>query len=167
MILQPSYTYEELLEFTKAELFALGETQLPAPNMLMFDRITHISDQGGEFGKGEVIAELDVHPDLWFFGCHFLGDPVMPGSLGIEALWQMLGFFLAWPGRKGRGRAFGVEEVKFREEIRPSVKVIRYHVHVRHVREGALTLARGNGIVYADDRVAYRAKGLRSGLFTS
>ena len=125
---QPSYTYEEIIECGKGNLFGPGNAQLPAPPMLMFDRITTVNKDGGVHGKGEIIAELDVKQDLWFFECHFIGDPVMPGCLGLDALWQMLGFYLGWLGYPGKGRALGVGEIKFVEEIKPDKKLIQYKV---------------------------------------
>jgi 3-hydroxyacyl-[acyl-carrier protein] dehydratase/trans-2-decenoyl-[acyl-carrier protein] isomerase len=121
---QPSYSYEEIIECGKGNLFGPGNAQLPAPPMLMFDRITQVNKDGGMHGKGEIIAELDIKPDLWFFECHFLGDPVMPGCLGLDALWQMLGFYLGWLGYPGKGRALGVGEIKFVEEIKPDKQLI-------------------------------------------
>ena len=128
-----SYDYEDLLACGRGELFGPGNAQLPLPPMLMFDRITSISETGGEHGKGRIVAELDVRPDLWFFACHFKGDPVMPGCLGLDALWQMLGFFLGWLGSPGRGRALGVGEIKFTGMVVPSVKRVEYIVDLKRV----------------------------------
>ena len=128
---QSSYTYEEIIECGKGNLFGPGNAQLPAPPMLMFDRITQVNKDGGMHGKGEIIAELDIKTDLWFFECHFLGDPVMPGCLGLDALWQMLGFYLGWLGYPGKGRALGVGEIKFVEEIKPDKQLIKYKVNIK------------------------------------
>jgi len=133
----------------------------------MMDRITHIADHGGRFGKGEVIAELDIKPELWFFDCHFKGDPVMPGCLGLDAMWQMVGFFLGWSGYPGRGRALGVGEVKFTGQILPTAKTVRYHVHMKRIMARSLILGIADGSVEVDGREIYVANGLRVGLFTS
>ena len=133
MARQSSYTYEELLACGRGELFGPGNAQLPLPPMLMFDRIVSVGEDGGAYGKGHVRAELDVRPDLWFFPCHFKGDPVMPGCLGVDALWQMVGFFLGWLGAEGRGRALGVGEVKFADQVLPSVKKVLYGVDLKRV----------------------------------
>jgi 3-hydroxyacyl-[acyl-carrier protein] dehydratase / trans-2-decenoyl-[acyl-carrier protein] isomerase len=161
-----SYDYDDLLACGRGELFGPGNAQLPLPPMLMFDRITSISETGGEHGKGQVVAEMDVRPDLWFFACHFKGDPVMPGCLGLDALWQMLGFFLGWLGAPGRGRAFGAGEVKFSGMVTPSVKRLEYAVDLKRVIRRRLTLGVGDGILKADGAVIYSAKDLRVGLFT-
>jgi len=161
-----SYDYEDLLACGRGELFGPGNAQLPLPPMLMFDRITSISDTAGEHGKGHVIAELDVRPDLWFFACHFKGDPVMPGCLGLDGLWQLLGFFLGWGGSPGRGRAFGCGEVKFTGMVVPTVKKLEYIVDLKRVIRRKLTLGVGDGILKADGTVIYSAKDLRVGLFT-
>ncbi|QKX15981.1 MULTISPECIES: 3-hydroxyacyl-[acyl-carrier-protein] dehydratase FabA [Microbulbifer] len=161
-----SYTREELLACGRGEMFGPGNAQLPAPNMLMLDRITHISKDGGEFGKGELIAELDITPDLWFFDCHFPGDPVMPGCLGLDAMWQLLGYFLAWKGNPGRGRALGCGEVKFTGQILPTNKKVTYHIEMSRLVERKLVMGIGNGSVSVDGREIYTAKDLRVGLFT-
>ncbi|MBJ7536018.1 3-hydroxyacyl-[acyl-carrier-protein] dehydratase FabA [Rhodomicrobium vannielii ATCC 17100] len=161
-----SYDYEDLLACGRGELFGPGNAQLPLPPMLMFDRITSISETAGEHGKGHVIAELDVRPDLWFFDCHFKGDPVMPGCLGLDGLWQLLGFFLGWGGSLGRGRAFGCGEVKFTGMVVPTVKKLEYIVDLKRVIRRKLTLGVGDGILKADGTVIYSAKDLRVGLFT-
>ncbi|MFV8784151.1 3-hydroxyacyl-[acyl-carrier-protein] dehydratase FabA [Microbulbifer sp. SA54] len=161
-----SYTREELLACSQGEMFGPGNAQLPAPNMLMLDRITHISKDGGEFGKGELIAELDITPDLWFFDCHFPGDPVMPGCLGLDAMWQLLGYFLAWKGNPGRGRALGCGEVKFTGQILPTNKKVTYHIEMSRLVERKLVMGIGNGSVSVDGREIYTAKDLRVGLFT-
>ncbi|MCO1334807.1 3-hydroxyacyl-[acyl-carrier-protein] dehydratase FabA [Microbulbifer sp. OS29] len=160
------YTREELLTCSRGEMFGPGNAQLPAPNMLMLDRITHISKEGGAFGKGELIAELDIQPDLWFFDCHFPGDPVMPGCLGLDAMWQLLGYFLGWKGNPGRGRALGCGEVKFTGQILPTSKKVTYHVQVSRIVERRLVMGIGNGSVSVDGREIYTAKDLRVGLFT-
>ncbi|MFD1218004.1 MULTISPECIES: 3-hydroxyacyl-[acyl-carrier-protein] dehydratase FabA [Microbulbifer] len=161
-----SYTRDELLACGRGEMFGPGNAQLPAPNMLMLDRITHISKDGGEFGKGELIAELDITPDLWFFDCHFPGDPVMPGCLGLDAMWQLLGYFLAWKGNPGRGRALGCGEVKFTGQILPTNKKVTYHIQMSRLVERKLVMGIGNGSVAVDGREIYTAKDLRVGLFT-
>ncbi|GAB1260677.1 3-hydroxyacyl-[acyl-carrier-protein] dehydratase FabA [Aurantivibrio plasticivorans] len=159
-----SYDYDELIDCGHGKLFGPGNAQLPVPNMLMLDRITHISDKGGEFGKGEIIAELDVKPDLWFFDCHFPGDPVMPGCLGLDAMWQLVGFFLGWRGNPGRGRALGSGEVKFSGQILPSAKLVSYHIHLKRVIERKLVLGIADGRVSVDGKEIYFAKDLRVGL---
>jgi 3-hydroxyacyl-[acyl-carrier protein] dehydratase/trans-2-decenoyl-[acyl-carrier protein] isomerase len=160
-----SYDYEDLLACGRGELFGPGNAQLPLPPMLMFDRITNITETGGEHGKGRIVAELDVHPDLWFFACHFKGDPVMPGCLGLDALWQMLGFFLGWLGSPGRGRALGVGEIKFTGMVVPSVKRVEYIVDLKRVIRRRLVLGIGDGVLKADGTTIYTAKDLRVGLF--
>ncbi|GAB1258462.1 3-hydroxyacyl-[acyl-carrier-protein] dehydratase FabA [Aurantivibrio plasticivorans] len=159
-----SYDYNELIDCGHGKLFGPGNAQLPVPNMLMLDRITHISGKGGEFGKGEIIAELDVKPDLWFFDCHFPGDPVMPGCLGLDAMWQLVGFFLGWRGNPGRGRALGSGEVKFSGQILPSAKLVSYHIHLKRVIERKLVLGIADGRVSVDGKEIYFAKDLRVGL---
>jgi len=159
-----AYEYEDLLACGRGELFGPGNPQLPLPPMLMFDRIAHISDTGGEHGKGQVIAELEVRPDLWFFPCHFKGDPVMPGCLGLDALWQMLGFFLGWVGGQGRGRALGVGEVKLTGMVTPAVKRLEYIVDLKRVIRRKLTLGIADGLLKADGDTVYIAKDLRVGL---
>ncbi|WP_137388327.1 3-hydroxyacyl-[acyl-carrier-protein] dehydratase FabA [Rhodoligotrophos defluvii] len=161
-----SYGYEELLACARGELFGPGNAQLPLPPMLMFDRISSISEQGGEYGKGEIVAELDIKPDLWFFPCHFLGDPVMPGCLGLDALWQLLGFFLGWLGSPGKGRALSVGEVKFTDMVVPSVTKVEYVVNLKRVIQRKLTLGIADGLLKADGRALYTAQDLKVGLFT-
>ncbi|WP_444883698.1 3-hydroxyacyl-[acyl-carrier-protein] dehydratase FabA [Microbulbifer sp. PSTR4-B] len=161
-----SYNREELLTCSSGEMFGPGNAQLPAPNMLMLDRITHISKEGGAYDKGEVIAELDIHPDLWFFDCHFPGDPVMPGCLGLDAMWQLLGYFLAWKGNPGHGRALGCGEVKFTGQILPTSKKVTYHIQMSRLVERKLVMGIGDGTVSVDGREIYTAKDLRVGLFT-
>ena len=160
-----AYSYDELLDCGHGRLFGPGNARLPLPPMLMMDRITSISADGGKHGKGEVIAELDVKPDLWFFPCHFVGDPVMPGCLPLDALWQMLGFFLGWMKAPGRGRALGVGEVKFTGMVVPTVKKLTYHVHLKRVILRKLVLGIADGIVHADGKQIYEASGLKVGLF--
>jgi 3-hydroxyacyl-[acyl-carrier protein] dehydratase/trans-2-decenoyl-[acyl-carrier protein] isomerase len=159
------YEYEDLLACGRGELFGPGNAQLPLPPMLMFDRISEISETGGEYGKGVVRAELDVKPDLWFFGCHFKGDPVMPGCLGLDALWQMVGFFLGWTGGEGRGRALGLGELKLSGQVMPNVRKIVYNVDIKRVMRLKLVLGVADGWLSADDEIIYRAKDLKVGLF--
>lgn len=165
-MMQSSYTKEELLACSRGEMFGPGNSQLPAPNMLMMDRVTVMSDDGGDFGKGYIEAELDITPDLWFFDCHFPGDPVMPGCLGLDAMWQILGFFLACSGGPGRGRALGVGEVKFTGQILPTAKKVTYHIHMKRVIKRSLYMGIGDGEVRVDGRSIYTAKDLKVGLFT-
>lgn len=160
-----SFSFDELLSCAKGELFGPGNAQLPAPPMLMMDRITHISEDGGAHGAGEVVAEYDLKPDRWFFDCHFPNDPVMPGCLGLDALWQMTGFFLGWLGEKGRGRALGVGQVKFSGMITPAVKLLRYIVDVRKVRRGRVVLAVADGTLEADGEHVFSSNDMRVGLF--
>ncbi len=159
------FGFDDLLSCARGELFGPGNAQLPLPPMLMFDRITHISEDGGSGGKGQVVAELDVKPDLWFFACHFQGDPVMPGCLGLDALWQLLGFFLGWLGAPGRGRALGVGEVKFTGMVVPSVRKVEYIVDLKRVILRKLNLGIADGLLKADGEVIYTASDLRVGLF--
>lgn len=162
-----SFTKEELIECGKGNLFGPGNAQLPLPNMLMLDKISHISATGGEFDKGEIIAELDITPDLWFFDCHFPGDPVMPGCLGLDAMWQLVGFFLGWKGNQGRGRALGSGEVKFTGQILPTAKKVTYHINLKRVIERKLVMGIADGRVSVDGKDIYFAKDLRVGLFTN
>ena len=160
-----SFSYEDLIACGRGELFGPGNAQLPLPPMLMFDRISEISETGGANGKGGVKAEFDIKPDLWFFACHFKGDPVMPGCLGLDAMWQMLGFFLGWMKAPGRGRALGVGEVKFTGMIVPTVKKLTFHVHLKRVMLRKLVLGIADGFVHADGKPVYEALGLKVGLF--
>lgn len=162
-----NYTYEELIGCGHGELFGPGNAELPLPPMLMFDRIVSISEAGGSYGKGEVIAELDIKPDLWFFDCHFRGDPVMPGCLGVDALWQLLGFFLAWMGGLGRGRALGVGEVAFRGQVTPNSKLVRYRLDITRIIMRKLFMGVADAVMEVDSRTIYVAKDLRVGLFIS
>lgn len=162
-----SYDRDELIDCGNGNLFGPGNAQLPIPNMLMLDRIAHISKTGGEYGKGEIIAELDINKDLWFFDCHFPGDPVMPGCLGLDAMWQLVGFFLAWKGNAGRGRALGAGEVKFTGQILPTAKKITYHINLKRVIERKLVMGIADGRVAVDGKDIYFAKDLRVGLFTN
>lgn len=162
---QSSFDYEGLLACARGELFGPGNAQLPLPPMLMFDRISHISTDGGDYGKGQIVAELDINPDLWFFPCHFKGDPVMPGCLGLDSLWQMLGFFLGWLGSPGRGRALSVGEVKFSGMVLPTVKKVVYQVDLKRVISRKFTLGIGDGLLIADGETLFKAKDLRAGLF--
>ena len=158
------YEYEDLLACGRGELFGPGNAQLPLPPMLMFDRITSITADGGAYNRGQIRAELDVNPDLWFFACHFQGDPVMPGCLGLDALWQMLGFFLGWGGSPGRGRALG-GEVKFIGQVTNDIKRVEYGVNIKRVVRSKVALGMAEGWVKADEKVIYEAKDLRVGLF--
>ncbi len=162
-----SFDRDELLQCGYGKMFGPGNAQLPTPNMLMMDRIIKISDEGGQYGKGEIIAELDIHPDLWFFECHFPGDPVMPGCLGLDAMWQIVGFFLAWVGNPGRGRALGVGEVKFTGQVLPTAEKVTYRLDMKRVISRKLVLGVADGVVEVDGREIYVAKDLRVGLFTS
>lgn len=143
-----------------------GTAQLPIPPMLMFDRITSITEDGGRFGKGQVMAELDISEDLWFFDCHFPGDPVMPGCLGLDAMWQLVGFFMTWGGSPGHGRALGAGQIKFSGQVKPDVSIVRYEIDIRRAMRGRLVLGIGDGIMFADDKPIYEANDLRVGLFS-
>jgi 3-hydroxyacyl-[acyl-carrier protein] dehydratase/trans-2-decenoyl-[acyl-carrier protein] isomerase len=162
-----AFDYEALLSCGRGELFGPGNAQLPLPPMLMFDRITSIGEAGGEHGKGHIRAELDVKPDLWFFACHFKGDPVMPGCLGLDALWQMLGFFLGWLGGQGRGRALGLGELKFSDMVLPTARLVEYGVDLKRVLRSRLFLGVADGWLKVDGTTIYQAKDLKVGLFQS
>ncbi|MGA0938043.1 MAG: 3-hydroxyacyl-[acyl-carrier-protein] dehydratase FabA [Sedimenticolaceae bacterium] len=163
---QNSYTREELLDCGHGKLFGEGNAQLPVPNMLMMDRINLITDEGGLHGKGQIKAELDITPDLWFFDCHFPGDPVMPGCLGLDAMWQCVGFYLAWLGNPGHGRALGVGEVKFTGQVLPTAKKVTYYLDIKRVIARKLVLGIADGRMEVDGREIYTAQDLRVGLFT-
>lgn len=162
MIKQESYTREELIKCGYGEMFGKNNAQLPKPPMLMMDRIVKITEDTGYYGKGEMIAELDITPELWFFDCHFHDDPVMPGCLGLDAMWQLIGFFLGWKGFKGRGRARGVGEVKFNGQIFPSAKKVVYELHVKRVVDQKLKMGIADGAVMVDDQTVYIAKDLKT-----
>jgi len=160
-----SIDYEGLLSCARGEMFGPGNPQLPAPPMLMFDRIISISADGGSNGKGHVVAQLDVRPDLWFFQCHFIGDPVMPGCLGLDALWQLTGFNLGWRGMQGRGRALGVGEVRFTGMVTPTVKLVEYYVDFTRVIDRKLKLGMADGALKADGETIYTTTDMKVGLF--
>ncbi len=163
---QNSYSYDELLACGRGEMFGAGNAQLPLPPMLMFDRIVSITEEGGKYGNGQIIAELDVKPNLWFFDCHFTGDPVMPGCLGLDAMWQLIGFYLGWMGGPGRGRALGAGEVKFTGQVLPTGKLVRYHIDLKRVIMRKLVMGIADARMELDGRVIYEANDLRVGLFT-
>ena len=162
-----SFSREELLQCGHGELFGPGNARLPLPNMLMMDRVTHISGEGGTYDKGEIIAELDINPDLWFFKCHFEGDPVMPGCLGVDAMWQLVGFFLGWRGNPGRGRALGSGQIKFSGQVLPDAQKVTYTLNMKRVIERKLVMGIADGTVAVDGREIYTANDLRVGLFTT
>jgi len=161
-----SFDLQGLLACARGELFGEGNAKLPLPPMLMFDRITRISEKGGSVDKGQIEAELDIKPDLWFFKCHFQNDPVMPGCLGVDAMWQLIGFFLAWLGGLGRGRALGVGEVKFSGMVLPSAKLVSYYIDLKRVIMRRLVVGVADGIMKVDGKTVYEAKDLKVGLST-
>ena len=164
---QSSFTYEELLKSGTGELFGEGMARLPSPQMLMMDRVIKINADGGEFGKGQMIAELDITPELWFFDCHFKDDPVMPGCLGLDAMWQLIGFYLCWLGNPGKGRALGAGEVKFFGQVLPTAKKVTYKIDLTRVIQRKLVMGVGNATMEVDGKEIYSAKDLKVGLFTS
>lgn len=160
-----SFDFEALMQCARGEMFGPGNAQLPSPPMLMMDRITDISADGGEHGQGHVVAELDIHPDLWFFPCHFIGNPIMPGCLGLDALWQLTGFNLGWRGMSGKGMALGVGEVKFTGMVTPKTKLVRYEVDfTRVIDRSRLKLGRANGKMFADGEHVYTTTDMKVGL---
>ena len=161
-----SYSYEELIDCGEGKLFGSGNAKLPLPPMLMFDRITEITNDKGTFNKGSLKAELDIKKNLWFFDCHFKEDPVMPGCLGLDAMWQLVGFYLGWIGNPGKGRALGVGTVKFTGEVLQNVKLVKYEIDMKKIMSpGGTTVGLANGIVLADDKKIYSADSLKVGLF--
>ena len=162
-----SFSYEQLIDCANGKLFGKGNAQLPSPPMLMFDRITNINETDGVFQKGEVVAELDIKPELWFFDCHFKGDPVMPGCLGLDAMWQLVGFYLGWLEQPGKGRALGVGEVKFTGQVLDTVKKVTYQISIKRLILRKLILAVADGVLKADGKPIYEAKDMKVGLFQS
>lgn len=162
-----AFSRQDLLDCGYGRLFGPGRAHLPIDEMLMVDRITEINETGGIKGKGKILAELDIHPDLWFFKCHFIGDPVMPGCLGLDALWQLLGFYLAWKGNWGVGRALGCGKIVFRGQVLPTAKRLSYDIDICRIREGRTVLGIANAAVYVDDKEIYVAESVKVGLFTS
>ena len=163
-----SYSYEELLDCANGKLFGPGNARLPSPPMLMFNRITNINDNSGKFKKGMIEAELDIKQNLWFFYCHFKDDPVMPGCLGLDAMWQLVGFYLGWTGEPGKGRALGVNSVKFTGEVLKNITIAKYKVSIKRIlkKKGAV-VGLADGLVLADNKAIYEAENLKVGLFTS
>ena len=162
-----SFSYEQLIDCANGDLFGKGNAQLPSPPMLMFDRITNINETGGVFQKGEIVAELDIKPKLWFFDCHFKGDPVMPGCLGLDAMWQLVGFYLGWLNQPGKGRALGVGEVKFTGQVLDTVKKVTYQISIKRLILRKLILGVADGVLKADGEPIYEAKDMKVGLFQS
>ena len=161
-----SYDREALLACGRGELFGPGNAKLPMPPMLMIDRITEITAEGGAHSKGRIVAEFDIVPEHWFFACHFVGDPVMPGCLGLDALWQLVGFYLGWRGAPGQGRALGVGQVELRGQVTPAAKRVRYEIDMKKVILRKVVMGIGDGIVLVDDRQIYTAQDLKVGLFS-
>ena len=166
MMKKNAFNYKELLECAEGKLFGPGNARLPSPPMLMFDKINSIQDTKGKYNKGFIEAELVINEEMWFFNCHFKDDPVMPGCLGLDAMWQLVGFYLGWKGEPGKGRALGVNNVKFTGEVLKNVKIARYHVDMKRIlkKEGAV-VGLADGILYADDKPIYEAENLKVGLF--
>ena len=163
-----SYNYEELIDCANGKLFGKGNAKLPLPPMLMFDKISEINEKSGNFNQGFVRAELEIKPDLWFFNCHFKEDPVMPGCLGLDAMWQLVGFYLGWRGEPGKGSALGVNSVKFTGEVLKKIKIAKYEINIKRIlkKEGAV-VGLANGILLADEKLIYEAENLKVGLFKS
>ncbi len=161
-----TFDRDQLIASGEGRLFEGSQARLPLPPMLMFDRITRITDEGGAYGQGEIEAELDIRPDLWFFDCHFRGDPVMPGCLGLDAMWQLAGFYLTWQGLPGRGRALGVGEVRFSGQVLPTASQVRYQIDVKRVIRRKLNMIVADARMSVDGREIYTASDLRVGLFT-
>jgi len=168
MIKKNSFKYEDLIDCANGKLFGPGNAKLPSPPMLMFDRITNVEENKGKFSKGVIEAELDIKEKMWFFDCHFKEDPVMPGCLGLDAMWQLVGFYLGWKGEPGKGRALGVGSVKFTGEVLANAKIAKYEVNIKRIlkKEGAV-VGLANGILFVDDKAIYRAESLKVGLFKS
>ena len=162
-----AFSYEQLIDCANGDLFGKGNAQLPSPPMLMFDRITNINETGGVFQKGEIVAELDIKSELWFFDCHFKGDPVMPGCLGLDAMWQLVGFYLGWLEQPGKGRALGVGEVKFTGQVLDTVKKVTYQISIKRLILRKLILGVADGVLKADGEPIYEAKDMKVGLFQS
>ena len=162
-----NYNLEDLLSCAHGEMFGDGNAELPSHPMLMFDRITTITEDGGKYKKGQIIAELDIRPDLWFFQCHFHNDPVMPGCLGLDAMWQLVGFYLGWRGAPGRGRALGAKEIKFTGQVTPDNNMVTYNIDIKRVILRKLVMGVADAQMDVDGKIIYTAKDLRVGLFTS
>ena len=162
-----SYSYDELITFAHSNFEGQGDSRLPLPPMLMLDRVVNISTEGGAYGKGVIESEFDINPDLWFFQCHFEGDPVMPGCLGLDALWQSLGFYMGWSGAPGTGRALGLGELKLTGQVLPTTRLVKYVIDIKRVINRKLVLGIGDGSMYADGKLIYTAKGLKVGLFAN